>query len=77
MRDVNQAAGDDEIIHIDEADAALMCQIRAPDNVDIVDVMTDSITSCVSKLTATLQVPRVPLPYPTQAQPRSIPSLFD
>ena len=54
-----------------------MRRTRAPDNVDIMDVMTESITSCVSQLTAALQVPRVPLPHPTQAQPRSIPSLSD
>ena len=68
MRDASQATGDDEICHIDEACASSMHQSRATDSVDILDMMSASITFCVSQLTAALQGPMVP--HPTQVQPR-------
>ena len=50
-RDASQATGDDEIRHIDEADASSMRRSRATDSIDILDVVSETITSCVSQLT--------------------------
>ena len=68
------AAGDREVIHIDEIDSADLRKKRAPDSIDVMDKMTAGLTACVSQLTTALsnRPQRQPVQPPTPQPPTPI-----